>query len=145
MIIGMIAVTVMTTVVMVLRFYRNLLRDEGYLMHTLPVSVHSLVWSKLIVSLCWFAVTFLVILLTMLLTGLIQSGASLGEFFAGFPSWAEIQAALEQVGIRIGDLWLLGGEYLLGVKAEGVVVKGAALSADPWKATNIGLMQQFGY
>ncbi len=112
-VIGMIAVTVMTTVVMVLRFYRNLLRDEGYLMHTLPVSVHSLVCSKLIVSLCWFVVTFLVILLTMLLTGLIQSGTNLGEFFAGFPSWAEIKEALDEVGIRSGDLWLLGSEYLL--------------------------------
>ena len=112
-VIGMIAVTVMTTVVMVLRFYRNLLRDEGYLMHTLPVSVHGLVCSKLIVSLCWFVVTFLVILLTMLLTGLIQSGTNLGEFFAGFPSWAEIKEALDEVGIRSGDLWLLGSEYLL--------------------------------
>ena len=58
---------VMTTVVMVMRFYRNLLRDEGYLMHTLPVSVHELVWSKLIASFVWFLVTGLVIWLVILL------------------------------------------------------------------------------
>ena len=69
--IGMIAAAVMTLVLMILRFYRNLLRDEGYLMHTLPVSVHELVWSKLIVSLVWFAVTGLVICLVVILTALI--------------------------------------------------------------------------
>ena len=50
-VIGMVAAAVMTLVLMILRFYRTLLRDEGYLMHTLPVNVHELVWSKLIVSL----------------------------------------------------------------------------------------------
>ncbi len=112
-VIGIVAAAVMTTVVMVLRFYRNLLRDEGYLMHTLPVSIHSLVWSKLLVSLCWFIVTFLVIWLTILLTGLIQTGTNLGAFFAGFPSWAEVSQALARAGISGGDLWLLGGEFLL--------------------------------
>ena len=35
-----IAVWVMAFVLMIRRFYKNLLRDEGYLMMTLPVSVH---------------------------------------------------------------------------------------------------------
>ena len=38
----------------VLRFRSNLLGDEGYVMFTLPVSPHSLVCSKLIVSTVWF-------------------------------------------------------------------------------------------
>ena len=103
---------VMTTVVMVMRFYRNLLRDEGYLMHTLPVSVHELVWSKLIASFVWFLVTGLVIWLVILLTVLIQTGTDLGEFFAGFPSWAEIREAMARAGIRSGDIWAIGLEVL---------------------------------
>ena len=114
-VIGMIAMCVMTLVLMVLRFYRNLLRDEGYLMHTLPVTEHQLVWSKLIVSLVWSLVTFLVIGLIILLTVLLQTGTSLGELFAQFPSWAEIRQAMAEVGLRGGDLWLLGGEVLLAL------------------------------
>ncbi len=113
-VIGVIAAAVMTIVMMVSRFYRNLLKDEGYLMHTLPVNEHELIWSKLIVSLVWFAVTFLMIWLVILLTVLIQTGTDLGALLAGFPSWAEIREALARVGLRSGDLWLLGGEVLLG-------------------------------
>ncbi len=47
------AMMVITTVMIVLRFYRNLLGDEGYLMHTLPVSTTKLIVSKLIISLLW--------------------------------------------------------------------------------------------
>ena len=44
-------------VLMVQRFYKNLLGDEGYLMFTLPVSVHQQVWAKIIVSTVWFILT----------------------------------------------------------------------------------------
>ena len=52
----------MSFVLMIQRFYKNLLQDEGYLMFTLPVSVHQHVWSKLIVSAVWFAATILAII-----------------------------------------------------------------------------------
>ncbi len=117
---GIIAAAIMTAVLMIKRFYTNYLKDEGYLMHTLPVSVHDLVWSKMIVSVVWFAVTFLVIWLVILLTALIQTGTSLAQFFAGFPSWAEIKAFMEQAGIRMGDLWQIGFEALLCVIVGGL-------------------------
>ena len=104
-VLGIFAALLVTLLLMVSRFYRNLLKEEGYLMHTLPVSVHGLVWSKLIVSLVWFILTGLVICLIVLLTGLIQSGTSLAEFFGYFPSWAEIREALSAQGIRSGDIF----------------------------------------
>ena len=119
-VVGIIAAGIMTVVMMIKRFYTNYLKDESYLMHTLPVSVHELVWSKMIVSVVWFAATFLVICLVILLTALIQTGTSLAQFFAGFPSWAEIKAALAEAGIRSGDLWLFGLEMLLAVVAAGL-------------------------
>ena len=73
---GMFAAMFVTLWLMISRFYRNLLKDEGYLMHTLPVSVHGLVWSKLIASLVWFILTGLVIALILSLTVLIQSAIS---------------------------------------------------------------------
>ena len=59
--VAIIAVCVMSMVVMVQRFYKNLLQDEGYVMMTLPVSVHQQVWSKLIVSAVWFALTIVMV------------------------------------------------------------------------------------
>ena len=55
--------TVMTLVLMIQRFYKNYLTDEGYLMFTLPVSVHSMIFSKLIVAIVWIILTVLVMLL----------------------------------------------------------------------------------
>ena len=120
-VIGMIAAAIMTIVIMVSRFYRNLLKDEGYLMHTLPVSVHELIWSKLIVSFVWFVVTFLVIFLVILLTGLLQSGTNLAELFIYVPSWAEITEALAQFGITPGTLIRMGLEFILGAILSCVV------------------------
>ena len=45
---SLIAAVVTTIVLMVLRFYRNLMTDEGYLMFTLPVSTTELIFSCLL-------------------------------------------------------------------------------------------------
>lgn len=59
------AVCVMAFVVMIQRFYNNLLGSEGYMMFTLPVSVDELVWAKLIVSFVWFLATAVACALAM--------------------------------------------------------------------------------
>ena len=51
---AMVAVPVAALVLMIVRFKTNLLSDEGYVMFTLPVSAHQLVWSKLLTSAIWF-------------------------------------------------------------------------------------------
>ena len=112
-VIAVIAAEIMPIVVMVTRFYRNLLGGEGYLMHTLPASVHSLVWSKLIVSCVWMLLTNLVIFLLGGLSALHLGDLSLGQIMAGFPSSAEIRAALEQMGVGGGDVTLLLVEMAL--------------------------------
>lgn len=61
---GIGAACVMTVVLMVNRFRTNLMSEEGYIMFTLPVSVHELVWSKIIVSTVWFFATSLAITLS---------------------------------------------------------------------------------
>ena len=58
---AMFAVCIVSFVLMVQRFQRNLLGDEGYLTLTLPVSIHKQVWAKLIVSAVWFALTLIVV------------------------------------------------------------------------------------
>lgn len=58
---------VMITVLLIQRFYKNLLTDEGYLMFTLPTTVHHLVLSKLIVAVAWFLVTIVAYVLCVFL------------------------------------------------------------------------------
>lgn len=55
--VGIMAVFIMSIVLMVQRFRSNLLQDEGYIMFTLPVTAHGLIWSKIIVSAVWFLAT----------------------------------------------------------------------------------------
>lgn len=49
---------VMTLVIMVQRFYKNLLGDEGYLMFTLPVEAWKHIISKLLVAMLWTVLSF---------------------------------------------------------------------------------------
>lgn len=53
------AVGVMLVVFSTIRFYKNIVRDEGYLMHTLPVPTWQLLASKLISVYVWFAATII--------------------------------------------------------------------------------------
>ncbi len=112
-VIAIIAAEIMTIVLMVLRFYRNLLGPEGYLMHSLPVNVHQLVWSKLIVSCVWIVVTNLLITLLVFLSVFFIGKMALGEFFQGFPSWGELMAFLHRAGISSGRIVRLIIESIL--------------------------------
>ena len=67
------AICVVTFIMMIQRFYKNLLGREGYLMFTLPVSVSKLIWSKLIVIVVWSILSVLIGILSFFIVFL-QSG-----------------------------------------------------------------------
>ena len=121
-IVGVIAAEIIALVLMINRFYKNMLGDEGYLMFTLPANVHELVWSKLIVSFVWFLLTNLVIFLIIGGTAFSFSQVNLGEIFEQLPSWNEITAMLREVGVSYGDLLLVALEYLLIIILSGITV-----------------------
>lgn len=57
------AAVVMFTMIFVIatiRFYKNLVRDEGYLMHTLPVPTWKLIMSKFLTTYIWSAAALIV-------------------------------------------------------------------------------------
>jgi hypothetical protein len=66
-VISLIAIIIVTNVIVILRFYKNLMTDEGYLMFTLPVKQSELIISKLIVSFVWNITSVLAILLSLFL------------------------------------------------------------------------------
>ncbi len=66
-IIIIVAIAVLTYLVMIQRFYKNLLSDEGYLMFTLPVKSWQHITSKLVVAVMWTVISLLVTLFTIFL------------------------------------------------------------------------------
>jgi hypothetical protein len=61
----LIAIVVVSFVIIALRFYKNLLSDEGYLMFTLPTKQSALINSKLIVSFIWNIAGVLAVFLSL--------------------------------------------------------------------------------
>lgn len=64
------AIFVLTVTVMLQRYYKNLLGDEGYLMFTLPVRPWQLITSKMLVACLWLVASMVVTLLACLLLAL---------------------------------------------------------------------------
>ncbi len=114
-VVALIAAEIMTIVLMVLRFHHHLLGSEGYLTHALPVSVHGLVWSKLIVSAVWIIITNLLAFLLVCLSVVFVGRMNLGELLRGFPSWNEILLFLEELGISRSRVTLFLVEFILGI------------------------------
>lgn len=50
-----VATGAITALLMIYRFYKNYMTDEGYLMFTLPVNRHQLIWAKLLSALIYTA------------------------------------------------------------------------------------------
>ncbi len=99
---------VMTFVLMIRQFHKNLLTDEGYLMFTLPGTVHHLVLSKLIVATVWFMVSILVVLLCVLIA--VVDNVLLREalnMFREMFRWMTVRNALNGTTVIIEVLVLL--------------------------------------
>lgn len=58
-------VLIVTVIYMIVRFYKNLLTDEGYLMFTLPTKSHQLITSKLLITVLWTILSIAVILISL--------------------------------------------------------------------------------
>lgn len=59
---SIVLVLAATLILMITRFYKNLLTDEGYLMFTLPAKTYQLINSKLLIHLLWSLVSFLAVM-----------------------------------------------------------------------------------
>lgn len=95
-VLGLMAMAIAPFVYAVIRFWRNMLGDEGYLSFTLPVSTGKNVMAKLLVAGTWFVVTSVVTVLCGILYGLTIDAAAIG---AGFASVGEaFSRSLHMIG-----------------------------------------------
>ncbi len=103
---ALVAVPIAALVLMIVRFKTNLLGDEGYVMFTLPVSVHKLVWSKLLTSAVWFIGAAAVDILGLLILSAEKGWLSellngLRELFADMTAYYAVNGGLVIVEIVI--------------------------------------------
>jgi len=120
---AVVAIAVVTLVIVIQRFYRNLLGDEGYLMMTLPVSREQHVLAKGIVALIWnLCTTVLIILSVLLFVSAAGSYANLAERF---------QKSFIDAGAPVGQ-WILWIALLLIVSTiAGILMLYAAMAWGP--------------
>lgn len=100
------ALFVMTLVVLIQRFQKNLLSDEGYLSFTLPVKTHMHLDAKMIVTVMWTVLSLIVAVLSIFL--LAVDSNSLQQMRQG---WSYLIRDLEPFGASV-----------YGILAEGIVL-----------------------
>ncbi|MDO4331131.1 MAG: hypothetical protein Q4C58_00395 [Eubacteriales bacterium] len=97
-----IAITsLLITIYLGIRFYKNLYTDEGYLMHTLPVRPWALVLSKTLISSLWIYLAGILALVTVF-----------PVTFLALPKMAYIEPADLDELIRMMTSTLFGGRQL---------------------------------
>ena len=80
---GMAVVTVGSQIYFYIRFYQQLYTDQGYLMHTLPVTSHQLILSKTFVAMLWRVISTLVCVISAVLLLISAFGQDRKEFLSG--------------------------------------------------------------
>lgn len=103
-----VALSVMTFIVVIQRFYKNFLTDEGYLMFTLPVKTRDLILSKLLVACLWFVVCSITITLAIFILAFSAETFSESIKFLGEASTAFSQEFGKSLMIPILEFVLLG-------------------------------------
>lgn len=102
-----VGIIALTFIVGILRFYKNILGSEGYLMNTLPVRSWQLVFSKLFTSVCWFFGSLLVLISSVLIQ--LSTKGLLGDIWNGGKMlWdSMLQEFGWQGGLLLGELGLM--------------------------------------
>ena len=118
---SILAVVVLSIVFIIQRFYSNLFRDQGYLTHTLPVSIDTLLWSKLIAAFCWALASIVVVVVSL---AIMATGFWYDLFFRDLRFFWEIMPHYHMRGI---ELFLSLLHSIIGLLA-GILMFYAALS-----------------
>ncbi len=104
-IMGSFALSICTTVLGVVRFYKNMYSAEGYLTFTLPVTNKQHIFVKLLMFVLFQVIAILVIAIGVAI--------SCSDYLGGF--FAEIRWMIEQAAtaVSVGNLVLFAFEFLL--------------------------------
>lgn len=98
--------SILAFVLMIYRFYKNLMTDEGYLMFTLPVTTGQLIWSKMIVSAVWLLATAAMDVLSMFIS-VFDSAAWRDIFQLPGLLWQQLREYAGNLGLIPAELVVL--------------------------------------
>lgn len=76
------AMAAITCLIVLMRFYKGLLRDEGYLMHTLPVKTWQLITAKGVVAACVVLGSILIAIFSIFMLNAIGGFSDIGDMLA---------------------------------------------------------------
>jgi hypothetical protein len=99
-----VVIAVVSLVIVIMRFYKNLITDEGYLMFTLPVKTNQLINSKLLAASIWTIVSALAMISSMFIVFSSLTGAS--------AFWNELTTQLSLFKDELGSSFYL---FLIGI------------------------------
>lgn len=126
-----VALTVMTGIIVVQRFNKNLIGDEGYLMFTLPVSHSQLILSKLLAALLWMVIDLVVMGLAGIIT-VLPLIVMMGE-----------EVDLMNEFQYMWNYWISGQVPVLGMVTVNMLAGMVATVLMVYTAIMIGQMEQF--
>lgn len=87
------------------RFYKTMYTDEGYLTHTLPVSKHQILVSKILNSGLWYVLMDLGVILSVFILVFSMIGAFFPEGYGWADLWREIEHEMDFVDEVFRDIF----------------------------------------
>ena len=109
---------------LVVRFYRSMYTDEGYLTHTLPVNISEIIWTKFLTAFIWMLLTGIFIAVSVLLIVTAGSGIDFSEIAS------ELSRMHKEIGISV--------EMLTGETAVMAIIGLAAGIYEVYAAISLG-------
>lgn len=134
---------------LLVRFYRSMYKSEGYLLHTLPVTKHQILVSKILVSTIWVYLIYLAMICSIVIFFLSMLTAVTGESVSVIlKSVGEIftnaELLFSQLGIMTGFsldvFWVLTFLSLILGAPAGLIIMFGAISLGQLFAKNRVLM-----
>lgn len=105
-----------TVIYLVVHFYRTMYTDEGYLTHTLPVTKHRILVSKILVSGIWLLLVMLSVYLSVFFLGMTMFSAIFLEYDLA-SVWREITPYMNEILYSLSfDMDLIGMLVVGGFK-----------------------------
>lgn len=131
-----------TTLYFLMRFYKNLYTDQGYLMHTLPVTSHQLILSKAFVMYIWQVISgcVMVVSILLLVNGLMR-GAGEGNIFVEIASlvFADFHVTFLDVLCGLVILFILIGVQIFSIMFGYLAISLGQLSKNHKIIASIGI------
>ena len=96
-------------------FYQTMYTDQGYLTHTLPVSKHQLLISKILNSGCWMLLVFLGVYLSLFVLAASMIGAFIPEEYTWQDIWYEMAPYWDMINDSFRDIFgmSVGGYFTM--------------------------------